>query len=139
MDDAPHEGPEPEAYSLFRRGSSFLSQGHPAQAAMLLEQAMRQAPGKNSIVEALARAYFQLGRFAEAAELFRRITDAAPTNDYAHFGLACSLVKLGRPTEARGHFRLAAAMEPERADYLQRLARCDSRLERSREEASEEG
>jgi Tfp pilus assembly protein PilF len=130
MDDAPHEGPQPEAYSLFRRGSSFLSQGHPAQAAMLLEGAMRRAPGKNSILEALARAYFQVGRFAEAAELFRRITDAAPTNDYAHFGLACSLVKLGRPTEARGHFRLAAAMQPQRTDYLQRLARCDARLQR---------
>jgi Tfp pilus assembly protein PilF len=135
MDDAPHEGPEPEAYSLFRRGSSFLSQGHPAQAAMLLEKATRLAPGKNSIVEALARAYFQVGRYAEAAELFRRITDAAPTSDYAHFGLACSLVKLGRPTEARGHFRLAAAMEPERTDYLQRLARCDARLRREGEAA----
>jgi Tfp pilus assembly protein PilF len=138
MDGAPHEGTEPEAYSLFERGSGFLNQGHPAQAAMLLEKAMRLAPGKNSIVEALARAYFQIGRFDEAAQLFRSITDSVPTNDYAHFGLACSLVKLGRITEARGHFRLAAAMEPERTDYLQRLARCDSRLQRADEAASGE-
>jgi Tfp pilus assembly protein PilF len=131
MDGAPHEGTELEAYSLFQRGSGFLKEGHPAQAAMLLEKAMRLAPGKNSIVEALARAYFQIGRFDEAAELFRSITEAVPTNDYAHFGLACSLVKLGRITEARGHLRLAAAMEPERTDYLQRLARCDSRLQRT--------
>ena len=138
MEGAPREGPEPEAYSLFRRGSSFLSQGHFAQAAMLLEKAIRLAPGKNSIVEALARAYFQVGRFGEAADLFRSITEAVPTNDYAHFGLACSLVKLGRMTEARGHFRLAAAMRPERTDYLQYLARCDSRLERSQEASQED-
>ena len=138
MEGAPREGPEPEAYSLFRRGSSFLSQGHSAQAAMLLEKAIRLAPGKNSIVEARARAYFQVGRFGEAADLFRSITEAVPTNDYAHFGLACSLVKLGRMTEARGHFRLAAAMQPERTDYLQYLARCDSRLERSQEASQED-
>ena len=138
MEGAPREGPEPEAYALFRRGSSFLSEGHPAQAAMLLEKAMRLAPGKNSIVEALARACFQVGRFGEAANLFRSITEAVPTNDYAQFGLACSLVKLGRMKEARGHFRLAAAMEPERTDYLQRLASCNSRLERSEEASQEE-
>jgi len=137
MDGAPHEGPEPEAYSLFRRGSSFLKQGHPAQAVMLLEKAVRLAPGKNSIREALARAYFRLGRFDDAAELFRAITDAVPTNDYAHFGLACSLVKLGRMAEARGHFRLAAAMEPERTAYLERLAHCDARLRRSEDDGGE--
>jgi Flp pilus assembly protein TadD len=128
MDAAPHEGPDSEAYSLFRRGSGFLKQGHPAQAVMLLEQAMRLAPDKNSVREALARGYFQLGRFDAAADLFKAITDAVPTNDYAHFGLACSLVRLGRMTEARGHFRLAVAMEPERTEYLQHLARCDARL-----------
>jgi Flp pilus assembly protein TadD len=132
MDGAPQEGPEPEAYSLFQRGSTFLEQGHPAQAVMLLEKAMRLAPDKNSIREALARGYFQLGRFNAAARLFRLITDAVPTNDYAHFGLACSLVRLGRLTEARGHLRLAAAMRPERDEYRQRLARCDARLHRSR-------
>jgi Flp pilus assembly protein TadD len=137
MDGAPQEGPEPEAYSLFQRGSSFLKQRHPAQAVMLLEQALRLAPDKNSIREALARAYFQLGRYGEAADLFRVITDSVPTNDYAHFGLACSLVNLGRMTEARRHFRLAAAMDPERTDYQERLARCDSRLQRTDEAAEE--
>lgn len=95
---------------------------------------MRLAPDKNSIREALARAYFQLGRFDAAAVLFRAITDAVPTNDYAHFGLGCSLVRLGRITEARTHFRLAAAMEPERTAYRQRLARCEARLRRSDDE-----
>jgi Tfp pilus assembly protein PilF len=131
MDDAPDEGPEPEAYSLFRRGTGFLKQGHPAQAALLLEKAMRLAPGKNSIREALARAYFELGRLQEAADLFRAIIDAVPTSDYAHFGLACSLVRLGRMTEACGHFRLAAAMAPHRPLYARRLARCEARLRRA--------
>ena len=127
-----HEGsdPDPEAYDLFRRGSTFLQQNHPGQAVLLLERAAKLAPGKNSIREALARAYFQLARYDEAAELFRAIAEAVPTNDYAHFGLACSLVNLGRMQEARAHFRLAAAMRPEHAHYQDRLARCEMRLRR---------
>ena len=111
-----HEGsdPDPEAYDLFRRGSTFLQQNHPGQAVMLLERAARLAPGKNSVREAL----------------FRAIAEAVPTNDYAHFALACSLVNLGRMQEARAHFRLAAAMRPEHAHYQDRLARCEMRLRR---------
>lgn len=39
---------ENEAYSLFQRGVAFLREQHPAQAAMLLAQALRLEPGKNS-------------------------------------------------------------------------------------------
>jgi Tfp pilus assembly protein PilF len=130
MDREHHAAPEPEAYELFQRGTRFLREGHPAQAAMLLERAARLAPGKNSIREALARSYFQLGRHDQAAQVFRDITEAAPTNDYAHFGLACSLVNLGRLHEACRHFRVAVAMRPDHAVYRLRLARCELRLRR---------
>jgi Flp pilus assembly protein TadD len=118
------------AYELFQRGSSFLEAGHPGQAAMHLERAAALAPGKNSIREALARAHFQLGSYDRSAELFAAIVEDVPVNDYAHFGLACSLVNLGRLEEARRHFRVAAAMRPDEQHYRERLFLCELRLPR---------
>lgn len=119
-------------YDLYRRGAAFLAQGHPGQAAMLLERATVAAPGKNSIREALARAYFQLGRYDRSAELFAAIVEDVPVNDYAHFGLGCALVNLNRLREARRHFRLAVAMRPDSAEYRERLLLCEARLPHSR-------
>lgn len=118
------------AYELFRRGSAFLAEGHPAQAALLLRRAAALAPGKNSIREAWARACFAAERFDQAAALFEEVVKAAPTNDYAHFALGCSLVKLKRLAEARRHLRLAVAMRPDEATYRQRLLLCEARIAR---------
>ena len=38
--------------------------------------------------------------------------DLAPTDDYAHYGLARALEKLGRTDEARGHLKLAKSLRP---------------------------
>jgi tetratricopeptide (TPR) repeat protein len=117
----------PEAYALFRNGTELLETGHPGAAAIALERAGRLAPGKNSIREALARAHYALGRHERAADLFRAIVEDAPSNDYAQFGLGCSLVALGRVEEGRGRLRLAAAMNPRRVDYAERLADAERR------------
>jgi tetratricopeptide (TPR) repeat protein len=118
----------PEAYTLFCTGSEFLATGHPGAAAVVLERAAALAPGKNSIREALARAYYALGRHDRAAELFGAIAEDVPTNDYAQFGLGCSLVALGRVEEGCGKLRLAAVMNPGRAEYAERLADAERRL-----------
>lgn len=129
MSHAP-AGADETAYELFRRGSAFLAEGHPAQAALLLRRAAALAPGKNSIREAWARACFAAERFEEAAALFGEVLETAPTNDYAHFALGCSLVKLNRLPEARRHLRLAVAMRPDEVAYRQRLLLCEVRLAR---------
>ena len=61
------------AYGLFQRASALLKRRHHAQAAVLLERADRLEPGKGSIVEALARAYYNSGQHARAAESFRGV------------------------------------------------------------------
>jgi tetratricopeptide (TPR) repeat protein len=118
--------PESEAYSLFRRGLGFLDDRHPAQAAMLLERALRLEPGRNSIREALGRACFALGRFERAAELFAAIVAAAPDNDYARYALGRSLVEAGRGREAVGHLRLACALRPGKRLYVEALEAASS-------------
>jgi tetratricopeptide (TPR) repeat protein len=110
-----------EAYTLFSRGTGFLQDGHPAQAAMYLARALRLEPGRNSIREALARAEFALGHHERAAALFEEIVASAPVNDYAHYALARCLRLLGRREEARGHLRLARALHPTCATYRERL------------------
>ena len=102
-----------EAYSLFQRGTALLAEQHPAQAAMLLAQALRLEPGKNSIREALGRAEFALGRHEDAAGRFADVLADAPDDDYAEYALGRCLLALGRPREARAHLRLARALKPQ--------------------------
>lgn len=120
------------AYELFSRGTAFLESGHPGQAALFLARAAALLPDKTSIREALGRAYYALGRFDRAADEFATITERAPCNDYAHFGLGCSLLRLGHPLPARGSLRLALAMRPGHGDYARRLEEAERLLSRPR-------
>jgi Flp pilus assembly protein TadD len=127
--EAPRREPafeaESEAYSLFQRGSAFLREHHPAQAAMLLGQALSLEPGKDSIREALGRAEFALGMHQDAATRFRDVLADAPDNDYAHYALGRCLLALGRTHEARAHLRLAGALRPQSDLYREALSALD--------------
>src|SRR5687767_15906166 len=75
------------AYGLLQRAKLLLKKRHHAQAAVLLERASRLEPGKGSIVEALARAYYNSGQHDRAAETFRELLEIDPSAAYGHFGL----------------------------------------------------
>jgi len=112
------------AYGLFQTGGRFLAERRPAQAAMYLEQALLAAPDKNSVREALGRAYYALGRFDNAAAEFEELLRRAPASDYAHFALARCLLRLGDVRGARRAARLALAMAPDNPDYRRALDDC---------------
>jgi Flp pilus assembly protein TadD len=101
-----------ETYDLFQQGRSHLRAGRPAQATVALEKAKRREPRSRSIREALGIAYFRLGRWEEAEAEFRALVDLAPADEYAHYGLARSLVKQGRRREATPHIKLARSLRP---------------------------
>jgi tetratricopeptide (TPR) repeat protein len=111
------------AYGLFQRAGLLLKRRHHAQAAVLLQRADRLEPGKGSIVEALARAYYNSGQHDRAAETFERLLEIDPSLAYAHFGLGQSLKQLGRRDEARVHLKLAVALAPDSSLYRNALAR----------------
>jgi tetratricopeptide (TPR) repeat protein len=113
--------PGGDSYAWYRRGLDLLSRGSPAAAAELLERAAEAEPGARSIREALARAQFDAGRYAQAADNFRRNVEAIPSDDYAHFGLGLALARGGDPAAAAEHLALAAAMRPELAHYTEAL------------------
>jgi Flp pilus assembly protein TadD len=113
------------AYDLYARGSRFLDDGHPHQAAMLLSRARLMEPDKASIREALARALYMSGRTAWARREFAKAVAIDPVNDYAHFGLALACERTGQRTRAIAHLKLAIAMRPGVTHYeraLERLA-----------------
>jgi tetratricopeptide (TPR) repeat protein len=119
--DGGQQGPGGDSYAWYRRGLDLLSRGSPAAAAELLERAAEAEPGARSIREALARAQFDAGRYAQAADNFRQNVEAIPSDDYAHFGLGLALARSGEPAAAAEHLALAAAMRPELAHYTEAL------------------
>lgn len=110
------------AYEAFQQGMRLLSDGHPHAAALSLERARSLEPEKGSVREALARAYYNSRRFEAAREEFEETVAINPTNDYAHFGLGLCWLRLGDRVAARGHLKLAVAMNPEVDHYRRALA-----------------
>jgi tetratricopeptide (TPR) repeat protein len=113
--------PGGDTYAWYRRGLDLLGRGSPAAAAQLLERAAEAEPGARSVLEALARAQFDAGRYEQAAGSFRQIVEASPSDDYAHFGLGLALARDGNPAAAAEHLALAAAMRPELPHYTDAL------------------
>jgi Flp pilus assembly protein TadD len=114
--------PDLAAYHSFHDGSQLLASGHAHAAVVALERARALEPGKASVRETLARAYFRSGRFDAAAAEFAIAVDLDPVNDYAHFGLGLALQKTADLVGARRHLRIAAAMRPDNANYRSALA-----------------
>jgi Flp pilus assembly protein TadD len=110
-----------DTYVLYRRGLDLLERGSAAAAAQLLERAATAEPHSRSVLEALARAQFDAGRYAAAAGNFRRIVDASPSDDYAQFGLGLALARIGDPGAAAEHLALAVAMRPDLRHYTNAL------------------
>ena len=113
-------------YDLFRRGSQLLEAGDFSAAAIPLEHARRLEPDKTSIREALGRAYFRAGRYAQARDEFAAVVERYPVNDFAHFCLGRSLEKTGMLREAKRHLALATSLRPDRADYRHYRARLEA-------------
>jgi Flp pilus assembly protein TadD len=122
-DHAPDDPERESAYSLLQRGQALIRSRHHAQAAVVLERAAREEPGKGSILEPLGRAYHHSGQFERARETFEALLEVDPSSHWAHFALATSLRKLGRVDEARTHLRLAVALSPTTQLYRQALDR----------------
>lgn len=113
---APDAGNE-QTYTLYRRGIELLEDGDFEDATAPLAEAARRAPEKSSVREALGRAYYRAGRFAQAAVEFEAVVESHHVDDYAHFCLGRALSMTGETTRARHHLALASNLRPERRDY----------------------
>ncbi|HZD16944.1 MAG TPA: tetratricopeptide repeat protein [Actinomycetota bacterium] len=110
-------------YDLFSRGTRLLREGHPHQAAMVLDRAKLLEPEKASIREALGRALYMAGQMARARREFAKAVAIDPASDYAHFALGLACERTGQRARAIGHLKLAVAMRPGIPEYERALAR----------------
>ncbi len=111
------------AYGLLQRANALMRSRHHAQAAIVLERAARQEPGKGSILEALGRAYYNSGQHERAKAAFEELLEIDPSAHYAHYALGQSLKQLGRRREAWTHLRIAVALSPDTRLYQAALDR----------------
>lgn len=120
--DGGEAAPDPATvHSWYTTGMALLGKGSPAAAAQVLQRAANAEPASRSVREALARAQFDTGQYAAAADNFRAIVEASPADDYAHFGLGLSLARSGDHRAAAEYLALAAAMRPDRKHYTDAL------------------
>ncbi|MEX5721319.1 tetratricopeptide repeat protein [Geodermatophilus maliterrae] len=108
-------------YEWYRRGLDLLASGDPAAAATLLARAAEAEPGSRSVLEALARAQYDTGRYDEAIDSFTELTAVNPTDDYAQFGLGMAASRAGQLDLAAEHLALAVAMRPDLGHYARAL------------------
>jgi tetratricopeptide (TPR) repeat protein len=104
-------------YTLYRRGLELLEDGDFEDAAAPLAEAARRAPEKSSVREALGRAYYRSGRYAQAAVEFEAVVETQHVNDFAHFCLGRALSMTGEKARARHHLALASNLRTDRGDY----------------------
>jgi Flp pilus assembly protein TadD len=124
-----------DVHTWYTTGMELLGKGSPAAAAQVLQRAATAEPNSRSVREALARAQFDTGRYAEAADNFRVIVEASPSDDYAHFGLGLALARAGDHEAAAEYLALAAAMRPDRKPYTDALRQVRATLKARRESA----
>ena len=126
--------PDPaDVHAWYTTGMELLGKGSPAAAAQLLQRAANAEPGSRSVREALARAQFDTGQYAAAADNFRAIIEASPADDYAQFGLGLSLARAGDHAAAAEYLALAVAMRPDRKPYTDALRQVRATLKYRKE------
>jgi tetratricopeptide (TPR) repeat protein len=113
--------PDGGVYEWYQRGLQLLGERNPDAAATLLERAIAAEPGSRSLLEALARAQYDAGRYREAVDSFSRLIAVNPTDDYAQFGLGLAASRAGDLELAAEHLALAAAMRPDLTHYARAL------------------
>ena len=113
--------PEGSVYDWYHRGLQLLGERNPEAAATLLARAAEAEPDSRSILEALARAQHDAGRYTDAITSFTRLIAGNPTDDYAHFGLGLAASRAGELRLAAEHLALAAAMRPDLHHYARAL------------------
>ena len=92
----PDVQPSGEVYDWYTRGVTLLENGDLHAAVELLRRASAAVPDSRSVLEALARAQFDAGLYAEAKVSFEQIVEVNPADDYAQWFLSRLRCRSGR-------------------------------------------
>ena len=89
-----------------------IALNEPDRALDLTKQALKEAPGDDSLLDLLAFAHLKRGRFAEAAECLGRLCIRRPDDIRLQKRLAGVLVRAGKPEDAARILMKLQAKEP---------------------------
>ena len=103
----------PKNAKLFARLGEVTRRSDPQKSAESYRRANEIDPANPQYATGYAAALVQLGRFAEAESILRRVIAAAPNEYSAHANLALALYKLKRFAEALPEYEWLAATRPE--------------------------
>jgi Tfp pilus assembly protein PilF len=113
-------GRTPETHVIdFRAAEQLLEARDPRGAVKLLDKVIAEHPENTAARLLRARAFFAAAQLRPAELEFTVVLEREPDNAFAHFALARTYERQGRPDQARRHFRLAAALDPN-PQYLRR-------------------
>ncbi|GGX54453.1 tetratricopeptide repeat protein [Streptomyces minutiscleroticus] len=108
----------------FRAAEQLLAARDPRGAVKLLDEVIASHPENTAARLLRARAFFAAAQLRPAELEFTIVLEREPDNAFAHFALARTYERAGRSDQAKRHFRLAAALDPQ-PEYLA-AARFDS-------------
>ena len=120
---------------LVARGALFTERQEWEAALADLRRALRLAPEEWDAWDALGCLYWRRGRPREAADCFRRVTEARPS-PRGYLLLGKSLVHGGNLGEARSALERAVELDPDCAECYRLLGAVFDRLGRSEEAAA---
>ncbi|MDX3619466.1 tetratricopeptide repeat protein [Streptomyces europaeiscabiei] len=118
-------GRTPETHVIdFRAAEQLLAARDPRGAVKLLDRVIAEHPENTAARLLRARAFFAAAQLRCAELEFTIVLEREPDNAFAHFALARTYQRQARDDQAKRHFRLAAALDPN-PQYLE-AARFDS-------------
>lgn len=124
--------PSGSVYDWFRRASDMLASGDAGASLVLIDRVLQEDPSSQAAREIRARALFDSGRYAEAAEAFTQCLETAPADDYAHYGAGMSLWRVQDFPQARDHLAMASVMRPDREEYARALTQVKATIKARR-------
>jgi predicted Zn-dependent protease len=99
-------------------------------ALAVLERWLERRPDDVQALVVRGNVYRKVKAAQSAAADFRRAVELDPARDDARWGLAVSLVEIGRYQEALTHLEQLRPRRPDDPELLVRIARCYARLDR---------
>ena len=92
------------------------------ESGELIKKALQLDPDSGAIMDSLGWYYFKAGEYQKAVDMLQKAARHMEESDGVVFDhIAQALFKLGRKEEALDHLRQALALEPENAQYKDRL------------------
>jgi Tfp pilus assembly protein PilF len=129
--------PAVDMYKRFDHATELADKGDNAAAIVEWNALISEQPDDYRVLNNLGAALLRIGKYDEAAELFKKSLEIHPENRIARANFAYALVEMGHASEALPQYELALADTPESARLHNNYGIALLRLDRQQAAAAE--